>query len=92
MDPIVESHYCARQRGSMRIGISLAFARMPRAPVLRSSATAEGGEARGASLFAVFFEIKISLRWYYLDSQNSSYIGSRLGSGRKKGYMTKQRF
>ena len=30
--------------------ILLAFARMPLAPVLRSSATAEGGEARGASL------------------------------------------
>jgi len=28
----------------------LAFPQMPRAPVLRSSATAEGGEARGASL------------------------------------------
>ncbi|MBU2499376.1 MAG: hypothetical protein KKE57_10780, partial [Proteobacteria bacterium] len=31
------------------------FARMPRAPVLRSSATAEGGEARGGSAFAKGF-------------------------------------
>ena len=31
-------------------GLSLAFARMARVPVLRSSATAEGGEAREASL------------------------------------------
>ena len=34
----------------MNTSNSLAFARMPRAPDLRSSATAEGGEARGASL------------------------------------------
>ena len=35
--------------------LSLAFARMPRAPVLRSSATAEGEEARGGSAFAKDF-------------------------------------